>query len=111
VSCYYSAADKARAEYEYEFSEQDRAEYEGYEQEERRDYQAEAAAIASGQSLLLTEKAHVIALHEYIQALEADLNYVRQQNEMLRASHPAFAAARKANASEVFMHSLVKGVK
>lgn len=84
--------DRARAQYEYEFGQQDRAEL---EEEERRDYKAEALGIAAGTSMLLTERAHVIALAEYIAAIEADLQYVRKQNAMLRNAHPAFVAVRK----------------
>ena len=94
----YSADDKARAEYEYEFGAQDRAAYEGYEQEERRDYNAEAHAIAAEHTTMLPERAHLIALREEIDYFEAQVRDLKKQNEMLRASHPAFAAARKANA-------------
>jgi hypothetical protein len=111
MSCYHSASDKSRAEYEYEFSAQDRAEYEGYAEEERRDYCAEAHSIAAGESGLLPERAHIVALREEIDYYERTIAGLKAQNEMLRATHPAFAAARKANASEVFMHSLMKGVK
>lgn len=114
MSCYNtanSAADKDRALYEYEFSAQDRAEYEGYAEEERRDYNAEAHSIAADMSTLLPERAHLLALREEIDYFETQVRDLKRQNEMLRASHPAFAAARKPSASEVFMHSLVKGVK
>src|SRR4030095_8673179 len=110
MSCYYSASDKSRAEYEYEFSAQDRAEYEGYDQEERRDYCAEAHSIAAGESMMLAERAHLIALREEIDYCERTIAGLKAQNEMLRATHPAFAARRKPSASEAFMHSLVKGV-
>src|SRR4029434_9765920 len=98
MSCYYSASDKSRAEYEYEFSAQDRAEYEGYAEEERRDYNAEAHSIAADMSTLRPEKAHLLALREEIDYYEAEVRDLRKQNEMLRASHPAFAAVRKPNA-------------
>jgi hypothetical protein len=110
MSCYdtaNSAADKARADYEYEFGEQDRAGYEGYEQEERRDYNAEAHSIAAGESMMLAEKGHVAALAYEIDALERTVAGLKKQNEMLREAFAAEAAkngspyARKPTASEV----------
>src|SRR4029434_10320523 len=98
MSCYNtanSAADKDRALYDYEFSAQDRAEYEGYEQEERRDYCAEAHSIAAGESGLLPERAHLIALREEIDYFERTIAELKRQNEMLRASQQACESVRK----------------
>lgn len=95
---YTNSNDKAYAEWAYEFGTEEHTP----EPEERRDYCAEAHSIAMGESNLLAERAHIVALREEIDYFEAQVRDLKKQNEMLRASHPAFAAARKANASALF---------
>lgn len=65
------------------------------EPEESRDYCAEAHSIAMGEIMLLAERAHIVALREEIDWFESVIRDLKRQNEMLRASHPAFAATRK----------------
>jgi hypothetical protein len=86
---YDASEDRARREWEYEETPE-------LDEEERRDYKAEALAIGKGESLMLAERGHVLALYEELQAAYADIKYLWKQNEMLRASHPAFAAAAPA---------------
>src|SRR5262245_13550669 len=67
------------------------------EPEDSRDYCAEAHSIACGESNVLAERAHIVALREEIDWFEAQVRDLKRQNEMLRASHPAFIAVRKPN--------------
>jgi hypothetical protein len=83
---YDAKLDRARREWEYEETPE-------LDEEERRDYKAEALAIGKGESLMLAERGHLLALYEELQAAYADIKYLWKQNEMLRTSHPAFAAA------------------
>lgn len=97
---YNASEDRAYREWAYENGGDETPEL---DEEERRDYQTEALAIAKGESNLLAEKGHIIALAEYIDKVHADILYLEKQNRMLRDSHPAFAAAapKKSAASEV----------
>ena len=88
---YTNSHDKAYAEWAYEFGTGEHTP----EPEERRDYCAEAHSIAAGESSVLAERAHIVALREEIDWFEREIAALKRQNEMLRDSHPAFAAVRK----------------
>ena len=100
-------SQRQRAEFAYEWAEEPEMEM---EQEERRDYAAEAHAIAMDESMLLPERAHIKALRAEIDYFESQLNMLRRQNEMLRAAIPAPPKKAAAAVDMVEMAKNILGV-